>query len=162
VADLSAVEPIGVQHLLNTFDCGEPELDTWLARHALDNHARGFTKTYVVHRAGAVVGYYALAMASVSREDTPANIGVRGPTKIPFALLVRLGVDRNEQGDGLGAALLKDAILRASVLAEGIGARALLAHAKHEPARAFYEHFDFEPSPTDPLHTYLVLEGLSP
>jgi hypothetical protein len=41
------------------------------------------------------------------------------------------------------------------VLAEGIGARAPHAHAKHETARAPYEPFDLAPSPADPLHTYL-------
>jgi GNAT superfamily N-acetyltransferase len=157
VSGLSPVEPIGTGHDLTAFDSGELELDAWLTQRALDNHARGFTKTYVVHRASKVVGFYALAMASVSRADTPAAVGDRGPTKVPVALLARLAVDRSEQGQGLGAALLKDAILRATVLAEAIGARALLAHAKHDTARSFYEHFDFEPSPTDPLHMYLLL-----
>ena len=39
-----------------------------------------------------------------------------------------------------------------------IGVRALLVHALHEQARAFYAHFDFEPSPTDPLHLLLLIK----
>jgi hypothetical protein len=33
-------------------------------------------------------------------------------------------------------------------------------HAKDDEARAFYEHFDFQPSPTDPLHLFLLLKDI--
>jgi hypothetical protein len=42
--------------------------------------------------------------------------------------------------------------------ADIIGVRALLLHALHEQARAFYLQFDFEPSPTDPLHLLLFIK----
>ena len=77
---------------------------------------------------------------------------------MPAILLSRLAIDRKEQGQGLGAALLRDAITRAVAAAEIIGVRALLVHALHEQARAFYAHFDFEPSPTDPLHLLLLIK----
>ena len=77
---------------------------------------------------------------------------------VPVILLSRLAIDRKEQGQGLGAALLRDAITRAVAAAEIIGVRALLVHALHEQARAFYAHFDFEPSPTDPLHLLLLIK----
>jgi len=79
---------------------------------------------------------------------------------IPVILLARLAVDRALQGQGVGAALLKDALLRTAAAAETIGARALLVHAKDEQAREFYEHFGFEPSPSDPLHLMLVMKDL--
>lgn len=71
----------------------------------------------------------------------------------------RLAVHRGWQGEGIGAGLLKDA-MRRTVQAAGIaGIRALVVHAKDERARAFYERFGFIPSPTDPLHLFvLVLE----
>ena len=54
----------------------------------------------------------------------------------------------------MGAILLKDALTRAGRAADDIGARAVLVHAKDEEALAFYGHFDLEPSPTDPLHSF--------
>ena len=69
-----------------------------------------------------------------------------------------LAIDAKNQGRGLGAQLLRDAITRAVAAAEIIGVRALLVHALHEQARAFYAHFDFEPSPTDPLHLLLLIK----
>lgn len=80
------------------------------------------------------------------------------PNPVPVILLSRLAVDTKEQGEGLGAALLRDAIIRAVAAAEIFDVRALLVHALHEPARAFYAHFDFEPSPTDPQHLLLLIK----
>jgi len=33
----------------------------------------------------------------------------------------------------------------------------MLVHTLHDQARAFYTHFGFESSPTDPLHLLLLL-----
>ena len=44
--------------------------------------------------------------------------------------------------------------------AEIAGLRALAAHAKDEEARRFYEHFGFVPSPTDPMHHFVLLQDV--
>ena len=80
------------------------------------------------------------------------------PDPVPVILLSRLTVARKEQGAGLGKTLLRDAILRSVEASEIIGVSALLAHALHEHARAFYAHLDCEPSATDPLHLLLLIE----
>ncbi len=79
---------------------------------------------------------------------------------IPVVLLARLAVQLSLQGLGVGAGLLKDALVRTAAAAETIGARALLVHAKDSAARDFYAHFGFEPSISDPLHLYLVMKDL--
>ncbi len=75
-------------------------------------------------------------------------------------LLARLAVDISIHGKGVGSALLKDALLRTSHAAETIGARALLVHAKDDEARAFYEHFTSEASPSDTYHLLLLMKDL--
>jgi GNAT superfamily N-acetyltransferase len=75
-------------------------------------------------------------------------------------LLARLAVDLRWQGQGIGQALLRDALLRTLQAADIIGIRAFAVHAKDENARLFYEHFDFIPSPTDPLHLFVLLKDL--
>jgi hypothetical protein len=45
-------------------------------------------------------------------------------------------------------------------LAEIAGIRALAVHAKDVRARGFYAHFGFRPSPTDPLHLFVLLKDL--
>ena len=55
---------------------------------------------------------------------------------------------------------MKDALLRTAQAADAIGARALLVHAKDDSAKAFYEHFAFEASPSDPYHLLLIMKDL--
>ena len=75
-------------------------------------------------------------------------------------LLARLAVARSHQGKGRGAGLLKDAIGRTLAAAAIAGICAMVVHVKDEQARGFYEHFGFRPSPTDPLHLFVLLKDL--
>ncbi len=158
---LTEVEPLDRGHDVLPFDCGKPALDLWLKRFALLNQKIDAARTYVVHRSGAVVGYFSLAYGSVAREEAPERIAkglARHP--IPVILLARLAVDRRERGRGLGAALLKDALRRSERAAEIAGARAVLVHALDEEARGFYEHFGFERTPFDELQLMLLMKDL--
>lgn len=140
------------------FDSGEPSLDTYLRTRALTNHLQGASRCFVTCRNGRVVGYYALASAGVQRSDAPGRVRRNMPDPVPVILLSRLAVDRKHQGLGLGKHLLRDAIARCVEAADIVGVRAMLVHALHDDARAFYSHFDFEPSPTDPLHLLLLIQ----
>ena len=75
-------------------------------------------------------------------------------------ILARLAVDLRQQGAGLGKALLKDALLRTAQAADIAGIRALLVHAKDEPARQWYLNWEFDPSPSDPFHLFLLMKDL--
>jgi GNAT superfamily N-acetyltransferase len=79
---------------------------------------------------------------------------------IPVILLARLAVDVSIHGKGVGSALLKDVLMRTAQAADTIGAQALLVHAKDESAKAFYQHFTFETSPSDPYHLLLIMKDL--
>ena len=52
---------------------------------------------------------------------------------------------------GLGRALLRDAILRTIQAADIAGIRAILVHAISEDAMKFYERCGFQPSPLDSM-----------
>ncbi len=155
--------PVTVEagHDLSAFDCGAPALNDYLRKYALPNQQGQAARTYVACRGRRVVGYYTLAAGSVRPEEPPARV-VKGLAKHPVSviLLARLAVDRTEQGKGLGAGLLKDALLRASQAADVIGCRAVLVHAKDGAAKAFYQRFGFEPSPVDELHLYLLMKDV--
>lgn len=158
---LSGVELLSTAHDCSAFECGKPELTEWLRRYALTNQQNGSARVFIVHRANRVVGYYALAAAGVDRARAPRRTG-RGLANlpIPVILLARMAVDESEQGRGLGTALLKNALARAGQAAESIGARAFLVHAKDDDAASFYRRFDFEASPTDPLHLFLLMKDV--
>jgi GNAT superfamily N-acetyltransferase len=75
-------------------------------------------------------------------------------------LLARLAIANSWQGKGLGAGLLKDAMLRTLQAADIAGIRAFAVHAKDDEARAFYEHFNFVPSPSDPYHLFRLMKDV--
>lgn len=153
-----APRPISEADDVATFDCGEPSLDTYLRTRALANHVEGASRCFVTCRDGRVVGFYALASASVERSSAPGRVRRNMPDPVPVILLSRLAIDRNEQKSGLGKHLLRDAITRTVAAADLIGVRAMLVHALHDDARSFYRHFDFDPSPTDPMHLLLLIK----
>jgi predicted N-acetyltransferase YhbS len=80
--------------------------------------------------------------------------------QIPLMVLAQLAVAVEHQGQGLGAALLKDAIGRTLAAADIAGIRALAVLAKDGRAQGFYAHFGFRPSPSDPLHLFVLLKDL--
>jgi predicted N-acetyltransferase YhbS len=158
---LSSVEKLTDDHQLVQFDCGKPSLNDWLKRFALTNQKNDSARTYVVHRAERVVGYYSLSAGAVSRDESPARIA-KGLAKHPIGviLLARLAVDGKEKGTGLGKSLLMDALLRALHAAEAIGARAILVHAIDDEAASFYRKFGFDPSPLDSKQLMLLMKDL--
>ncbi len=153
----STPRPISEADDVATFDSGEP-LDEYLRKRALANHVQGASRCFVTCRDGPVVGFYALASAAIDRDSAPGQVRRNMPDPVPVILLSRLAVDRKEQGNGLGSHLLRDAITRSIRVAEHVGVRAILVHALHDEARAFYAHFEFESSPTDPLHLVLSMK----
>ncbi|MCX8504782.1 MAG: GNAT family N-acetyltransferase [Beijerinckiaceae bacterium] len=159
---LGSIENLSPRHFLDEFDSGKRPLDQFLKRFALVNQKAGSTKTYVVCRGPEkVVGYYSLCVGAVACADTPDRVrkGLANHP-VPVMLLARLAIDRNEQGRGLGRALLKDALLRTVQAADIAGIRALLVHAKDEEARQWYLSLDFEASPTDPYHLFLLMKDV--
>jgi GNAT superfamily N-acetyltransferase len=149
------------EHDLTRFDCGKEALTDWLTRYAWQNQQADAAKSYVACRSSRVVGYYSLVASSVRRSDAPERIA-KGLANHPIGviLLARLAIDQSEKGQGLGKALLKDALLRTAQAAEIVGVRALLVHAIDEEARRFYLHFNFEPSLVDPMHLMLLIKDI--
>jgi len=143
------------------FDCGRAVLNEFLQRYALVNQKANSSQTYVCCISNVVVGYYSLAVGSIVHEAAPYRI-LKGLARhpVPVMILARLAVDIEHQSKGLGQALLKDALLRTAQAAEIAGIRALLVHAKDESARQWYSSWDFEHTPTDPFHLFLLLKDL--
>jgi GNAT superfamily N-acetyltransferase len=156
-------EPLGVNHDVEAFDCGTESLNLWLKKHALQASTAGSARTFVAHDNDQkrIVGYHALAAASVTHaEATPRARKGMSRHPIPAALLARLAVDTSVQGRGIGAWLLRDAMLRSLNAAESMGIRVLLVHAIDENARAFYEKHGFEASPSDDLNLQMLLKDV--
>ncbi|WIV57986.1 GNAT family N-acetyltransferase [Amycolatopsis nalaikhensis] len=142
------------------FQSGADELDDWLAKFAWANQKANNAVTYVsVTNKGRVVGYYAIVVAGVSKQNVPGQVsGKNPPTDVSCILLARLAVDWEYQGRGIGQALFADAMKKTFQLSRVVGVRAMLIHARDEQARDFYlKHADLVQSPTDPLHLMISM-----
>jgi GNAT superfamily N-acetyltransferase len=158
---LLTIEKLARHHEVDGFDCGEAALNRFLLQFALPNQQANASQTYVGLADGVVIGFYTLVFSEVTYEDAPDRLKkglARHP--IPLMLLARLAVSQDCQGRKIGSGLLKDAICRTLQAADIAGVRALATHAKNDAARAFYEHFGFITSPTDPLHLFVLTKDL--
>ncbi len=157
----SPVRKLLATDLVDAFDCGQAALNQFLQRYALLNQKANSAQTYVCCQRDVVIGFYSLAVGSVDPETAPPRV-MKGMARhpVPVMILARLAVDKSHQRKGLGQALLKDALLRTAQAADIAGIRCLLVHAKDDAARRWYESWEFEPSPTDPYHLFLMLKDL--
>lgn len=156
-----SIVKLRADHDLTGFDCGQEDLNRFLARFALMNQKAGTAQTWLAIMGEKVVGYYSLTVGEVAFADAADRLKkglARHP--VPIMLLARLAVSLEMQNRGLGAGLLKDAMLRTLQAADIAGIRAFVVHAKDSNARRFYEHFGFLPSITDPLHLYLLIKDI--
>lgn len=147
---------------LSGFSCENEAIDTWLTKYAFVSHQSGMARVFVSTVNDRVAGFYALSTGGVEHSDAPERVTKGVPRHlVPVTVLTRMGVDVQFKRRGLGYALLRDALIRIDAASGEVGIRALLIHAKDEEARAFYMSFaEFEPSPTDPLHLYLLMKDL--
>ncbi|MEP6962566.1 MAG: GNAT family N-acetyltransferase [Acidobacteriota bacterium] len=155
------IERLARAHAIESFDCGRDALNRYLLRHALQNQQAEAAQTYVALDREQVAGYYTLVVGQVEYDNAPQRLKkglARHP--VPIMLLARLAVALPWQGQGLGSGLLKDAMMRTLRAADIAGIRAFAVHAKDEAARQFYQHFDFMPSPSDPLHLFRLLKDI--
>ena len=140
------------------FHCGVEAQDRYFHERVTQDIRRRITTCFVArddkHR---VAGFYTLAATSLLLADLPevtAKKLPRYPT-VPAIRLGRLAVDQAVRGQGLGGALLADALSRA--IDSGIAAFALVVDAKDAEATAFYEHHGFNPLANQPRTLFLPL-----
>ncbi len=155
------LERLEAHHDLSELDSGNDELDTWLRRHALGAQNMGSARTFVLTRNDRVVGYFSLTMGSVLRADAPAKL-VRGPSSYPvgMVLLARLAVDGQEQGKGIGALLLAEALRKAVAAGEAAAARLVVVDAIDDDAITFYKRYGFVPAPEHDRRLYRRMKAI--
>ncbi|MGE0281138.1 MAG: GNAT family N-acetyltransferase [Rhizobiaceae bacterium] len=137
--------PIDRKHDRAAFDCGDPELNRWLAQNARQSHQRGGAKTFVgaTHQQpNRILGFYCLSPASVETALVPdgARKGL-GRHEVPFFRLGRLAVDAGFQNRGFGGKLLVAAARRAETVAAEVGGVGLLIDAKNDHVARWYEGY---------------------
>ena len=155
--------PLDAAHDRTTFNSGSKPLDRYLQEQVTQDVRRRVAACFVALADGQrIVGYYTLASASLLLADLPASTGKKLPRypTVPAVRMGRLAVDQTLKGQGLGGALLADALNRAA--RSEIAAYALMVDAKDEAAAAFYRHHGFIALPDLPLTLFLPLATVLP
>jgi len=155
------INALNNEHRRKQFDCGESSLNSYLQQYARQNIKHHINKVFVatpVDFPSIIAGYYTLSAGGISVADLPQTLKQRLPNyPVPIALLGRLAVDKNYQGQGLGSILLVDAIQRVEQVSEILAVYAVVVDALNTTAAGFYQQFGFIPFPEKPLRLFLPL-----
>ena len=161
MSKLHALRPIADHHNFDAFNCVVPSLDDWLKKRVRSNERSRAARTYVLYDGDRVIGYYVLASDSLANNIAPGKIKRNRPDPIPVMVLGRLAIDQEYQGNKLGDALLREAILRVLQAADIAGIKAILVHAISEDAKKFYIDRGFIVSPFEPMTLGLPLASIT-
>lgn len=156
--DLTPPAPITDKLELSNFDSGEFSLNEWLKKRAFKNHSTGASRCFVLCAGTDVIGYYSLSAGAINHEVAPKAMRRNMPDPLPVLLLGRLAVDKRYHNQGIGQALLRDAMLRAVNVSGDAGVFALLVHALSDQAKQFYLSRGFVESPLQPMTLIITLE----
>jgi len=107
-----------------------------------------------------LVGYYALTMGSVPRDEPPKSLVRGGPSEIGVVLLAKLAVSQDRQGEGLGAYLLARALQAAASAGALAAARLVVVDAFEDEVVPFYTRWGFRNLPQNPLRLYARLSDI--
>jgi GNAT superfamily N-acetyltransferase len=156
------ITPLGKRHDRKNFDCGEATLNLYLNRYANQDIRRRVNRVFVASpptELQRVIGYYSLSAGSLAAADLPDEFRRRLPRyPVPVALLGRLAVDKSQQGQGLGAILIADALQRIAMAGQVMAVYAVVVDALDESAAEFYRQLGFIPLPSQPLKLFLPMD----
>ncbi|WAR43253.1 GNAT family N-acetyltransferase [Methylomonas rapida] len=155
------IESLNASHQRKVFDCGDTDLNIYLRQYARQNVKHRINKVFVatdINSPQTILGYYTLSAGSVRTNELPQEHQRRLPNyPVPIALLGRLAVDKNHQGQRLGTILLADAIQRVEKASEVMAVYAIMVDALNPSAVAFYRQFGFITFPGQSLKLFLPL-----
>ena len=168
-----SIEPLAKHHNREDFSCGNEELDCYFKIVASQNRKRNITVPYVIVnlKNSQIIGYYTLSMTSIYLGELPNSIAKKLP-KYPLigvTLIGRLAVDKNYKGMGWGKLLVMDALYKSLEASKQVASFAVVVlkdTASHidaidEQAVKFYQRFDFQTFPEQPLKLFRTMKNIA-
>lgn len=154
-------------HDVKSFDCGKPDMNTFLARFAAKHMKLGVSRTWVLTVAGEsfdecrgdcraqVAAYYSLTFGTVHRNDVPFK-GSLPVYPVSVVILARLAVDIQFQGEGLGGKILVTALRKSVELTDaGLPAIGVVLDVLDDRALEFYKKYEiFEQFTNNPMRLF--------
>jgi GNAT superfamily N-acetyltransferase len=142
------IAPLDDAHDRAGFTCGVESLDCYFQTQAGQDVRRRANGVFVLSdktEPGRVLGYYTLCATALAPGDVPEAARKHIPRYplVSATLIGRLAVEKDRQGQRLGAVLLVDALRRALASAETVGSSMIVVDALDDGAAAFYAAHGF-------------------
>jgi GNAT superfamily N-acetyltransferase len=139
-------------HDRKSFDCAEPELNTFLQTKAAKHMAAGISRTLLLPAIDVssngmlpICSFYTIAASSIARETLPETQARKLPHyPVPVFLLGQLAVDVNYLSQGLGKTTLIKALEKLWEINSEMRAYAVIVDCLNDNAKQFYEKFGFD------------------
>ncbi len=138
-------------HDRSAFSCGHGPIDNFLKSSLSDQIKSGMVAAYMATAEGdrAVLGYYTLGALAVRSGPGPKKWRRARAPEIPVIYMRAVAVRKDQQGKGLGTALVIDAIRRCITIADQMGVAAIvldvLKDEQFERRWKFYADLGFHP-----------------
>ena len=153
------IEPLAKQHKRGDFTCGNDRINAYFRETVSQDVKRKYATCFVAREIATdrVAGFYTLSSSNVPLNEVPELLAKKLPRypTVPAVLVGWLGRHSDYAGQGLGEALMFDAIK--TVATAPIGAHAIFADAIDDRAAAFYEAFGFMALVRRPSTLYLPI-----
>jgi ribosomal protein S18 acetylase RimI-like enzyme len=142
------IEPLDrSKHDRAVFSCGDDRLDNFLKNTAARQHEDDLTRVNVccLDDANLVIGYYALNSHFIDAATLPEADRKKLPSypTIPAIYLSKIGIQIEQQGNGLGQYLMNHALRRCIDVANIVGAHFVILDALNENAARLYRRLGF-------------------
>jgi len=151
-------------HTRADFDCGVPDLNTFLKATARQHGEKGLSRTFVLTESEKplfILGFFTLALCEITAEHLPPSYAALYPKHLlPAVRLARLAVSRRHQRKGYGALLVAEAVHRTIIISEHAGSIGLFVDAKNDHACDFYRQYGFVSLPGQDNTLFLPLKTL--
>jgi GNAT superfamily N-acetyltransferase len=137
------------RHRRGKFSCGHAPIDNFLKSSLSDQIKAGLVVAYMATEANApdVLGYYTLGAMAVRADHGDGYWNPSRTPDIPVIYLRAVAVHCDRQGQGLGTALLIDAMQRCVDLSDDVGAAAIVLDVLRDDGFdrrwAFYRRLGF-------------------
>jgi len=150
------------KHKRELFDCLDHVLNHYLKRILSQDIAKNLGTGYVcTDENNEIIGYYTLQNTVVfSRDYTSETTKKVGYSEVPSFLIGRLGIHWEHQGKGLGAKILRDALIRCFEYKSYSGGHYVVVDASSEKAKAFYERYGFVSTERDPMRLLIPMKSI--
>jgi predicted GNAT family N-acyltransferase len=140
-------------------------LDRYLQQQAKQDVRKRLAAPYVLlSDDGRIAGFYTLSADNIRADDLPPELvkKLKLPrhNALPATLIGRSARDLSFKGQGLGNALLVDALHVALEMSKKIASMAVLVHATDENARSFYSSFGFLSFPETPNRLFIPMQTI--